>query len=253
MSDTVTQRALPWPFPTVRFGLPLLGLTVSSALFVLVAVQLETGFGGAGVGNFFANWLYDGVGLAAAFACFSRGLRDERARRLAADRAGGARLDGRRHLLDGGARRPSRIRRSRRSRTRAISGSTCPPSSASAYSSANGSFSSPPSVWLDGLGAGLTVCALAAGVVLNEVWRTSTGDFAAVATNMAYPAGDALLLGLVLAAFGFSGWRLDRTWAFLGGGLGLFALADSVYLVQIADGTYHVRERSISAGRLDSS
>jgi len=48
-----------------------------------------------------------------------------------------------------------------------------------------------------GLGAGLTVCALAAGVVLNEVWRTSTGDFAAVATNLAYPAGDALLLGLV--------------------------------------------------------
>ena len=95
------------------------------------------------------------------------------------------------------------------------------------------------SVWLDGLAAGLTVCAIAAGVVLNEVWRTSTGGIAAVATNMAYPAGDVLLLGLVLAAFAFSGWRFDRTWLFLGGGLGLFAVADSVYLVEVARGTYH--------------
>ena len=62
-------------------------------------------------------------------------------------------------------------------------------------------------VWLDGLVAGFTVCALATGLVLGPVWRTSTGSFAAIATNLAYPAGDALLLALVFCVFGLSGWN----------------------------------------------
>ncbi len=238
MSDAVAERASPWPFPTVRFGLPLLGLTVSSVLFVLVAVQLETGFGGTGVGNFFANYLYDGVGLAAAFACFARGLRD--GERLAWWLIGLGVLAWTLGDIYW---------------TVALETVANPPFPSLADAGYLGLYLPAfvglgllvrkrivhftASVWLDGLGAGLTVCALAAGVVLNEVWRTSTGDFAAIATNMAYPAGDAVLLGLVLAAFGFSGWRFDRTWLLLGGGLGLFAVADSIYLVQVATNTYH--------------
>src|ERR1700722_8515267 len=238
MSDATAERALPWKLPTVRFGLPQLGLTLSSVLFVLVAVQLETGFGGHTVSDIFANWLYDGVGLAAAFACFARGLRDgERAAwfliglgvlawtlgdiywTVALETVANPPFPS---LADAGylgLYLPAFVGLGLLVRKRVVHFTA--------------------SVWLDGLAAGLTVCALAAGVVLNEVWRTSTGDFAAIATNMAYPAGDAVLLSLVLAAFGFSGWRFDRTWLLLGGGLGLFAVADSIYLVQVATNTYH--------------
>ena len=93
-------------------------------------------------------------------------------------------------------------------------------------------------VWVDGLIAGFTVCALATSLVLGPVWRTSTGSFAAIATNLAYPAGDALLLSLVFCAFGLSGWKLNRMWLVVGSGLVLFAVADSVYLVEVAHGTY---------------
>ena len=210
--------------------MPLIGFVIAAALFTLVTVQLETGLGGQAVGNFFANWLYDGVGLAAAFACFARGLRGRE--RLAwfliglgvlawtlGDIYWTVALETVANppypsLADAGylgLYLPAFVGLGLLVRARAVHFNA--------------------SVWLDGLGAGLTVCALAAGVVLNEVWRTST--------NLAYPAGDALLLGLVLAAFGFSGWRFDRTWLFLGGGLGLFAVSDSIYLVQVATGTYH--------------
>ena len=93
-------------------------------------------------------------------------------------------------------------------------------------------------VWVDGLIAGFTVCALATGLVLGPVWHSSTGSFAAIATNLAYPAGDALLLALVFCAFGLSGWRLDRMWLVVGTGLVVFAVSDSVYLVEVAHGTY---------------
>ena len=93
-------------------------------------------------------------------------------------------------------------------------------------------------VWLDGLIGGFTVCALATGLVLGPVWRTSTGSFAAVATNLAYPAGDALLLALIFCVFGVSGWRLNRMWLLVGSGLVVFAAADSVYLVELAHDTY---------------
>ena len=93
-------------------------------------------------------------------------------------------------------------------------------------------------VWLDGLIGGFTVCALATGLVLGPVWRTSTGSFAAVATNLAYPAGDALLLALIFCVFGVSGWGLNRMWLLVGSGLVVFAAADSVYHVELAHDTY---------------
>ena len=95
-----------------------------------------------------------------------------------------------------------------------------------------------PGVWLDGITAGLAVGALSAAVVLQAVLSTTSGDVATVATNLAYPLGDALLLALVVAAFSLTGWRLDGTWLLLGAGLAIFAIADSIYLYQAANGTY---------------
>ncbi len=109
-------------------------------------------------------------------------------------------------------------------------------------------------VWLDGLIGGFTVCALATGLVLGPVWRTSTGSFAAVATNLAYPAGDALLLALIFCVFGLSGWRLNRMWLLVGSGLVVFAVADSVYLVELAHGAVsNTAAGSTSAGPPGSS
>lgn len=234
------------PFPGVdvaehRLGrhLPLAGLAVAAALFLLVATQLELGYGGKSVSNLFTNWLYDGVGEAAGLTCLSRGLR-YREDRLAWVLIGTGVL-----LWTAGDVYYTFV----------LQNAASQPFPSPADAGYLGfylpafvglgllvrarvvQFSG--SVWLDGLIVALTVSSLATGIVLDAVWRTSTGDFAAVATNLAYPAGDALLLALVVAAFAFSGWSLDWTWLLVGGGLGLFGVADSTYLYEIAKGTYH--------------
>ena len=44
--------------------------------------------------------------------------------------------------------------------------------------------------------------------------------------------------------------RLDRTWLFFGAGIAMWAVADSIYLFQVAEGNYVVGgARSTSAGR----
>ena len=40
-----------------------------------------------------------------------------------------------------------------------------------------------------------------------------------VATNLAYPLADLLLVSLVVAMFALTGWRLDSTWGFIVTGL----------------------------------
>ena len=97
------------------------------------------------------------------------------------------------------------------------------------------------SLWLDGVIAALTTAALAASVVYAIVERSLDGSgetAAAVATNLAYPLGDMLVLGIVVGAVALSGWRFSAKWLVFGGGLLVFAVCDSVYLVQIAQNTY---------------
>lgn len=97
------------------------------------------------------------------------------------------------------------------------------------------------SLWLDGVIAALTTAALAASVVYAIVERSLNGSgetAAAVATNLAYPLGDMLVLGIVVGAVALSGWRISARWLLFGGGLLVFAVADSVYLIEIAKNTY---------------
>jgi two-component system cell cycle response regulator len=95
------------------------------------------------------------------------------------------------------------------------------------------------SLWLDGLIGALATaavaCVLAYGSLVHE---GASGVSAAVLTNLAYPIGDLLLLGLVVAIFGLSGWRPGRAWILLGLGAALNAVADGIYLWQTAEGTY---------------
>jgi two-component system cell cycle response regulator len=93
-------------------------------------------------------------------------------------------------------------------------------------------------LWLDGVIAALTTGAISAAVVFGAVHASTGGDAAAVATNLAYPLGDMILLGTVIGAMAAGRGRLDRSWLYFGAGIAVFAVTDSVYLLQIAKGTY---------------
>jgi len=94
------------------------------------------------------------------------------------------------------------------------------------------------SVWLDGLVGALVVAALGATLVFPTVLDATEGDAAAVATTLAYPLGDLMLLGIVVGVFALTGWRPGRGWVFIGAGLATNAVADSIYTYQSAKGTW---------------
>jgi len=208
--------------------------------FVVLALQVETGFGGAWLANVDNKFTYDAILVLAALNCFlcARGRADRAVWiwvgvAIAAWTAGDIYYT---VFLDGKAVVPF-------------------PS----LSDAGYLLFYPPvyvalvvlfhkevrgivrSLWLDGVIAALTTAALAASVVYAIVERSLDGGgetAAAVATNLAYPLGDMLVLGIVVGAVALSGWRFSAKWLFFGGGLLVFAVCDSVYLVQIAQNTY---------------
>ena len=92
--------------------------------------------------------------------------------------------------------------------------------------------------WLDGLIAALGVAALSASLVLGTVSRNTQGDVATVVTNLAYPIGDLLLVSLLVGYFALRGWHPGRLWWALGGGLALFAVADTIYVLRVSAGVY---------------
>ena len=224
----------------VRRSLPFFGLGVTAVLFILIATQLLAGYGSASLSHLFTYWLYDGVGEVAALTCLIRGLRHKEDRLawiligigVAAWTVGDLYY------------------------TWVLQSTPSAQQPYPSYADAGYLGFYPPvfvglallvrsrvvrfnqSVWLDGIIAALTVCSVAAGVVLDVIWHASSGGLAAVATNMAYPGADIILLALVVGAFAFSGWRLDREWLLVVGGLGLFAVGDSAYLYEISKGTY---------------
>lgn len=96
-------------------------------------------------------------------------------------------------------------------------------------------------LWLDGVLGGLTLAAVGAALVFGPIVAASEGSVAAIATNLAYPIGDLLLLVFVIGAIGLSGWRPGRSMLLLGAGLVVGAVADSWYLYLVAVGEYHDR------------
>ncbi len=93
-------------------------------------------------------------------------------------------------------------------------------------------------LWLDGLTASLAAAALGAAVLVELVLRSTEGSTSTVATNLAYPLGDLLLLSAVFGVFSLTRWRPGRRWLLLGLGVLATAFADAVYLFQSAAGTY---------------
>ena len=93
-------------------------------------------------------------------------------------------------------------------------------------------------LWLDGIVAALTTGAISAALVFGALQVSTGGDPAAVATNLAYPLGDMILLASVIGAMAAGRSRLDRSWLWFGAGIAAFAVSDSIYLLQIAKDTY---------------
>ena len=94
------------------------------------------------------------------------------------------------------------------------------------------------SQWLDGAIGGMAVAALAASAALGAIVAGTEGDVATVATNLAYPLGDLVLLTLVIGVFGVCRWRPGAAWLLIGAGLVAMALTDGIYLYQTAKETY---------------
>ena len=95
-------------------------------------------------------------------------------------------------------------------------------------------------LWVDGLIVACGFAAVASALVYGRVLDSTGGDPLTVATNLAYPMSDVLLLGLVaglLGVFGVRGWR---AWSAVICGFALLGVADTIYLWRVASGSYEV-------------
>ncbi|CAA9481685.1 MAG: diguanylate cyclase/phosphodiesterase (GGDEF & EAL domains) with PAS/PAC sensor(s) [uncultured Solirubrobacteraceae bacterium] len=102
-------------------------------------------------------------------------------------------------------------------------------------------------MWLDGLVCGLALASIAAAAAFDAIISDTGGDPAAIATTLAYPVGDLLLIVLTAAVVGMSGGRPGCSWAMLGAGLLVWGVSDTGYLLAAARGTY-VEGQLLDAG-----
>jgi two-component system cell cycle response regulator len=223
--------------PRLRAG--LLALGALTALGVLAyAVHVAFGVGSPGLDDFFQDWVYCGVSVGAGTMCVVRGLA-ARTERLAWFVMGAGVFA----WAGGDITWTVLLANDPNPPYPSISDFLYLAFYPASYAalllvarSRTDSFRS--SLWLDGAIAGLTVAAVIATLFFEPIVNATSGSPTEIAVNLAYPAGDLLLMGLVVAIFGLNGWRLDPVWLLLGGGLALSALADGVYLVQTAKDTY---------------
>jgi two-component system, cell cycle response regulator len=215
-------------------------LSLAVAGFALLAVQIVSGFGGSGLATFDENWTYNLITALAALNCFVRARgRPDRFVWIAVGTAIAAWCAGDVYYtfwLESKAVIPFP------SLADALYLLFYPPVYVALvvlfHKEVRGIVRS---LWLDGIIAALTTSGVAVSIVF-EVVSNSLGDqnlsMSALATNLAYPIADAVLLGIVVGAVALSGWRFSTRWIFFGGGLALFAVADSVYLIRTATDTY---------------
>ena len=95
----------------------------------------------------------------------------------------------------------------------------------------------PTTLWIDGAIAALAVTAVSAAIIFQTAFDNVSGKPVDVATTLAYPVADLILIGVAVGALSATGWRLDRTWVLLAAGIATFWLADSFYLVESLLGT----------------
>jgi len=86
--------------------------------------------------------------------------------------------------------------------------------------------------------AALAVAALGAAIVMPTVRGAVEGRGLEIATALAYPITDLLLIAVCVGALAGRGWSVDRCWIAMSAGLLALWTADSMYLVQNAHGAY---------------
>jgi two-component system cell cycle response regulator len=215
-------------------------LVLGSALLAAFALRALTGLGGSSAQQACATWVSDAIGVCAVAVCLWRAALepDERALwglaglGIASWVLGNAYFE---HMLASGASLPNpspadigylafyplmylaviaahQRERGRRGRI---------------------------GLWLDGLISAAACAAVATALVLDPVVAATAGESVSGAlADIAYPIGDATLLAMLLVTSATVGWRGSRGLAPLAAGMAIFALADSLYIVQNANGTY---------------
>lgn len=93
------------------------------------------------------------------------------------------------------------------------------------------------SLLLDGVVCALAGAAVGAALVLGVVASTE-GSLSTIATNLAYPIGDLMLLAFVIAVMVVTGSAGAATWRLLALAFAVWTVGDLLYLYQTAVGTY---------------
>jgi diguanylate cyclase (GGDEF)-like protein len=87
-------------------------------------------------------------------------------------------------------------------------------------------------LWMDGIVAALGTGALGAAFLVEFVADHTEGSSVEVATTLAYPFGDVVLVALIVGIIALTRWRPGRTWTLLLGGLATMAVADVAFTLQ---------------------
>jgi diguanylate cyclase (GGDEF)-like protein len=96
------------------------------------------------------------------------------------------------------------------------------------------------SSWLDGLVAGLGAASVCATYAFHGILSATGGDKLALATDLAYPVGDLLLLALIAAGTNFLPRGRRGPWAMIATGMGLNVLGDTFNLLGPAIGSSRI-------------
>jgi diguanylate cyclase len=94
--------------------------------------------------------------------------------------------------------------------------------------------------WLDGAVAGLGAAALCACFAFNTILHSVGGNATTVATDLAYPIGDGLLLMLAVGGTAIMPGRKNPQWLLLAGAISLTAIGDTFNLFASSGSTSHV-------------
>jgi two-component system cell cycle response regulator len=92
-------------------------------------------------------------------------------------------------------------------------------------------------LWMDGLIAALGTGALGAALLFEFVADRTSGSSIEVATTLAYPIGDVVLVSLIVGIIALTRWRPGRTWTLLLAGLAVMAVADVAFTLQSYEST----------------
>jgi two-component system cell cycle response regulator len=211
------------------------------------AIHAVTGVGGARVDDAVSSWLYDGILFGAALVCAARAV-------LVADRrlAWGVLAGGLAAWAAGDLYWSLAVEGTPAEDSVTLADAAWLAFYPACYVALGALVRArvprlPRSAWLDGLIAATAAGSLGAALFLPSLIDASAGaPTGALIVNLAYPVGDLMLLALVIGVFTATGWRLDRMWLLFGGGLVASAVADAVYLHQLAHGAY------VSGGLLDT-